>query len=326
MGWLDTIVKTRQRQAPVRPVEPAGQALVDLIGHTPLVRLERIARLPERVALYGKAEWFNPGGSVKDRPALTIVRAAETRGVLGPGRTLIDSTSGNMGIAYAMLGAARGFGVKLVVPANLSAARQAILHHYGAELVYSDPLEGSDGAIRMVREIVAAEPDRYFFANQYDNPENWRAHYNTTALEIWEQTGGQITHFVAGLGTSGTFVGVTRRLRELAAWRGTPLTAVSMQPDASFHGLEGLKHMPTAILPGIYDANLADRNITVTTEEAHAMARRLAREEGLLAGVSAAAAVAGALEIARGLEAGVVVTVLPDGGMKYLEEPFWKQS
>ncbi|MGD2049475.1 MAG: cysteine synthase family protein, partial [Chloroflexota bacterium] len=267
------------------------------------------------------AEWFNPSGSVKDRPALNIIRTAEWQNKLRPGMTLLDSTSGNMGIAYAMLGAARGIQVKLALPENASPERVAILKAYGVEMVFTDPLEGTDGAIVEARQIAENASDEYFYADQYNNPANWQAHYFTTANEIWNQTGGRITHFVAGMGTSGTFVGVTRRLKELNPYVNT----ISMQPDSSFNGLEGLKHMPTAIRPGIYDPYLADREVTVKTEVAYEMARELAQTEGLFVGTSAAAAVSAALDVARELEEGVVVTILPDNGFKYLSEKFWEE-
>ena len=299
------------------PVTPEG-----LVGNTPLLALKRLStHLPPTVHLFAKAEWFNPSGSIKDRPALNIIRTAEVQGLLKPGMTLLDSTSGNMGIAYAMLGAARGYKVQLALPENASPERKAILRVYGAELLYTDPLEGSDGAIMAAREIAAANHPHIFYANQYNNPANWQAHYFTTANEIWQQTGGQVTHYVAGLGTSGTFTGTTRRLKEL----NPALRAISMQPDSPFNGLEGLKHMPTAIKPGIYDAGLADANVTVRTEDAYQMARLMAREEGLFVGISAAAAVVAALKIAQTLDEGVVVTVLPDNGFKYVSDRFWKE-
>lgn len=270
------------------------------------------------VSLLAKAEWTNPGGSAKDRAALNIIRAAERAGGLRPGMTLLDATSGNTGIAYAMLGAARGYRVKLAVPENVSPERVAILRAYGAELILTDPLEGSDGAIREARRLAAADPT-VFYADQYNNPANWQAHYLTTAEEIWRQTGGAISHFVAGVGTSGTFTGVTRRLREL----NPEVVCYAAQPDGPFNGLEGWKHMATAIVPGIYDEHLADGNLSVRTEDAYAMARFLARNEGLLVGVSSAAAVAAALQVATGLDEGVVVTILPDSGFKYLSEGFW---
>jgi cysteine synthase B len=294
------------------------------VGNTPLLHLHRVAinaGLPATVQLFAKAEWFNPSGSVKDRPALNIIRTAEWQNKLRPGMTLLDSTSGNMGIAYAMLGAARGIRVKLALPENASPERIAILKAYGVEMVFTDPLEGSDGALIEARRIAEAASNEYFYADQYNNPANWQAHYFTTANEIWNQTGGRITHFIAGMGTSGTFVGVTRRLKELNPYVNT----ISMQPDSSFNGLEGLKHMPTAIRPGIYDPYLADREVTVRTETAYEMARELARTEGLFVGTSAAAAVSAAIEVARELEEGVVVTVLPDNGFKYLSEKFWQE-
>jgi len=288
-----------------------------------LLRLEQAAAaagLPRSVSLYAKAEWFNPSGSVKDRAALNIIRTAERNGQLRPGMTLLDSTSGNMGIAYAMLGAARGYKVKLALPQNASPERIAILQAHGAELVFTDPLEGSDGAIVEARRLAAADPALYY-ANQYNNSANWKAHYLTTANEIWQQTAGKLTHFVTGLGTSGTFVGTTRRLKEL----NPDIQAISMQPDSPFHGLEGLKHMPTAIKPGIYDEDLADGDVPVRTEEAHEMARFLARQEGLFVGISAAAAVVAAVTAARNLDKALVVTILPDNGFKYLSERFWKE-
>jgi len=300
----------------------AAQSLEGLIGDTPLIALPGVTgHLPEGVKVYAKAEWFNPGGSVKDRPALSIIRDAEQRGALHPGVTLLDSTSGNMGIAYAMLGAARGYRVKLVVPANASPERLTILRTYGVELELSDPAEGSDGAIRRVQQIYEAEPGQYFYANQYGNPANPQAHYLATAPEIWEQTAGQITHFVAGLGTSGTMMGVGRRLREL----NPAIRLIAFQPDSPFHGLEGLKHMPTAIVPAIFDPALPDETLPLATEDAHRMCRRLAREEGLLVGVSSGAAVAVALRVAERLTEGVVVTILPDGASKYLSETFWQE-
>jgi len=324
-----------------QPAASAAAGLEDLIGNTPLLRLDRAASahgISPRVSLLAKAEWYNPGGSVKDRAALHIIRNAERRGLLRPGMTLLDATSGNTGIAYAMLGAARGYRVALTVPENVSPERLAILRAYGAELILTDPLEGSDGAIREAQRLagttadgrpptvdvdslaaVGGRPSAVFYADQYNNPANWQAHYLTTAEEIWRQTGGEITHFVAGLGTSGTFTGTTRRLREL----NPSVRCYSAQPDSPFNGLEGWKHMATAIVPGIYDAALADGNLTVRTEDAYAMARFLARNEGILVGVSSAAAVAAALQVARELDEGVVVTILPDSGYKYLSERFW---
>ncbi len=300
----------------------AGSELTDLVGRTPLLRLGRIGREVAPVELLAKAEWLNPGGSVKDRTALAIVLDAERAGKLAKGSTILDATSGNTGIAYAWIGAARGYRVKLCVPRNANPERKRTLRALGAELVLTDPLEGTDGAIREARRLHRSSPGRYFYADQYGNPANWRAHYEGTGREIWEQTGGRITHFVAGLGTSGTFVGAGRRLRELSPG----IRLVSVQPDSAFHGLEGLKHMAAAIVPAIYDPLLADEQRFVATETAYATVRRLAREEGLRVGPSSGAAVAAALEVARGLERGVVVTVLPDGGDRYLSERFWEEG
>ena len=302
---------------------PAGRTgpvdVLSLIGNTPLLRLRRLAREFPEAEIYAKAEWFNPGGSVKDRAALNIIREAERAGLMSAEKILIDSTSGNTGIAYAMICAARGYRLKLCVPSNVSLERKRILHSYGAGIISTDPLEGSDGAIRKVRELARENFAGYFYANQYDNPANWRAHYDSTAPEIFAQTEGRITHFVAGLGTSGTFVGTARRLKEL----NPKIHCISVQPEAAFHGLEGLKHMPSAIRPGIYDPSLADENLWVSTEEAYEMTVRLAREEGLLTGVSSGAAMTAALRMARQLRRGVIVTVLCDSGDKYLSERFW---
>jgi S-sulfo-L-cysteine synthase (O-acetyl-L-serine-dependent) len=294
------------------------------IGNTPLISFRHItAHLPENIAIYAKAEWTNPGGSVKDRAAYNIIKQAELTGELSAGKTLVDSTSGNTGIAYAMIGAAKGYKIKLFVPGNASPERLSIIRLYGAELVLTDPLEGSDGAIMAVRELVANQPDKYFYANQYNNPANWQAHYHTTGVEIWEQTQGTVTHFVAGLGTTGTLIGTGRRLKEY----NPDVQIISMQPDSPFHGLEGLKHIPTAIKPGIYEADLADQNVTAGTEETYVMTRRLAREEGYLVGISAGAAMVSALRIAEELaeagESGVIVTLFPDNGYKYLSDSFW---
>jgi cysteine synthase B len=291
-----------------------------MIGRTPLVRLHRFEReVPAGVELYAKAEWQNPGGSVKDRAAARMILEGEISGKLTPGRTILDATSGNTGIAYAMVGAARGYSVKLCVPENASPERKLMLKALGAELVLTSPLEGTDGSIREARRLHAAEPDRYFYPDQYNNEANWRAHYDTTGPEIIEQTSGRLTHFVAGLGTSGTFIGTGRRLRKFNA----AIKLISFQPDAPFHGLEGLKHMETAIVPGIYDATLADEDLRVGTERAHEMVRRLAREEGLLAGISSGAALAVMMDIARRLDRGVLVTIFPDGAEKYLSDTFW---
>jgi len=303
-----------------------GSSLPDRIGSTPLVRFENVIPGLEGITLLGKAEWANPGGSVKDRAAASMIADARARGVLGPGKTLLDATSGNTGIAFAMLGAALGFPVQLTMPANVSPERRRILRVFGAQVDWTDPDKGSDGAILRARELAGNDPDRYFYADQYSNDANWLAHYRTTGPEIWQQTAGQITHFVAGLGTSGTFMGTTRRLKEF----NPAIQAISFQPDSPFHGLEGLKHMGTAMVPAIYNPHLADRNLEIETEAAYGMARRLAREEGLLVGISAAAAVVASLKIAQEeADAGrsaVIVTVLPDAADKYLSERFWEED
>jgi S-sulfo-L-cysteine synthase (O-acetyl-L-serine-dependent) len=304
--------------------ETYAHDVLSAIGNTPLLGFQRItAHLPAHVNVYAKAEWYNPGGSVKDRAALSIIEAAEQTGKLTPDVTLLDSTSGNTGIAYAMIGAAKGYKIRLFVPANASPERLKILQAYGVELSLTDPLEGSDGAIRGVRELAATEPDKYFYADQYNNPANWKAHYTTTAPEIWEQTDGTITDFVAALGTTGTFTGTTRRLREF----NPDIRAFSVQPDSPFNGLEGLKHIETAIRPGIYDDTLATRNLEIGTEPAYEMARRLAREEGYLVGISAAANMLAALHVAEEAaarnEPATVVTVFCDNAYKYLSEAFW---
>ncbi len=303
----------------------AGESLLDRIGNTPLLRLERIGQEFPTVEFCAKAEWFNPGGSVKDRPALSMILAGLASGALRPGKTIIDATSGNTGIAYAMLGAALSFPVRLCLPDSASHERKRILGALGAELVITPGDEGTDGAIRKVHEIVAGDAEKYFYPDQYSNPANWEAHYRTTANEIWQQTSGRITHFVAGLGTSGTFVGITRRLKEL----NPAIRCVSLQPDASFHGLEGWKHMPTAIRPAIYDDTLADGNLAVSTEEAYRVVKRLAREEGLLVSPSAAAALLGCFQVAAGIPHNanaVIVTVFADSASKYLNERFWEEE
>ena len=303
-----------------------GTNILQRIGNTPLVQLDRLTDHLPGIQILGKAEWTNPGGSVKDRAASSIVADAQRRGLLGNGKALLDATSGNTGIAYSMLGAALGFPVTLCMPSNVSEERKRYLAAYGAEIVWTNPADGSDGAIRKAREMIAAEPDKYYYADQYGNDENWRAHYRTTANEIWEQTEGQVTHFVAAMGTSGTFMGTTRRLKEL----NPKIQCISMQPDSPFNGLEGLKHMATAIVPRIYDPNLADLNIDMATERAYAMAKWLGRHQGLLVGVSAAAATAAAVQVAeaaaaQGREA-VIVTILCDGADKYMSERFWRED
>lgn len=307
--------------------ETLGHSLVERIGNTPLLRLDALTRELPGVALLGKAEWCNPGGSVKDRAAHRIVAEAQRRGDLRPGKILLDSSSGNTGIAYAMLGSAEGFPVTLCMPENVSRERKQILQGYGANILYTDPGDGSDGAIRLARQLAAEHPDKYYYADQYSNESNWKAHYFGTANEIWQQTQGRVTHFVSMLGTSGTFVGTTRRLKEL----NPRVQCISLQPDSAFHGIEGAKHMPSAIVPKIYDPSLADRNLEISTEESYAMARHLSRNAGLLVGISAAAAVVGSLKIARemqlkrGQEA-VMVTILCDSGEKYLSERFWNEG
>jgi len=308
-----------------RPPAAPGPAasLLDQIGRTPLIRLRRVTRdLRESVELYLKAEWFNPGGSVKDRPVLRMITDAERDGRLRPGTTILDSTSGNAGIAYAMIGAVKGYAVELVLPASASEERKRIIAAYGARIILSDPLEGSDGAILLAREVLARAPERYFKPDQYNNPSNWLAHYDTTGPEILEQTGRRVTHFVAGLGTTGTLVGAGRRLHEA----GLGVQVVAVEPDAPLHGLEGLKHIATSIVPGIYDPSVHDRKISVSTDEGYTMARRLGREEGLFVGESAGAAVAAALTAARDLREGIVVVIAPDGGDRYLSTPLWRDA
>ena len=294
-------------------------SLLDLIGNTPLLRLGPFEAGLNKVELYGKAEWFNPGGSVKDRPAANMVKEGLKSGALRPGKILLDATSGNTGIAYAMLGASQGFPVRLCVPSNVTVERKRLLHAYGAELILTDPMDGSDGAIREARKQVAANSDLYFYPDQYNNDANWKAHYNSTGPEILAQTDGRVTHFVAGLGTSGTFMGTARRLRQF----NPAIKLISFQPATAFHGLEGLKHMESAIVPGIYDPKLADEDLRVESEDAFEMVRRLAREEGVMAGISSGAALAATLQVARRLDKGLIVTVFPDGAEKYLTEKFW---
>jgi cysteine synthase B len=295
--------------------------VLQLIGNTPLLSFRRVTQAVAPVQVYAKAEWYNPGGSVKDRAALNMILDGERRGLLDQSKIVIDATSGNTGIAYAMIAAERGYRVKLALPKNASPERKQCLLAYGAELILTDPHEGTDGAQRYVRDLFESAPDRYFYPDQYNNQANWKAHYQTTAMEIWEQTEGRITHFVTGLGTSGTFMGVTRRLKELKP----SVQCISMQPDSPLHGLEGLKHMPTALVPGIYQPDLADDQVTVDTEHAQQMVLRLARQEGLLVGVSSGANMVAAMSIASRLESGVVVTVFCDSAAKYLSESFWHE-
>ena len=302
-----------------------GQSVLERIGNTPLLRLERVGSDFPNIQFSAKAEWFNPGGSVKDRPALSMIRAGLNSGKLAPGKTIVDATSGNTGIAYAMIGAALGYPVKLFLPHSASHERKRILTAYGAELVMTPGDEGTDGAIRRVRELVAADPAAYFYPDQYSNPANWQAHYRGTANEIWEQTSGKITHFVAALGTSGTFVGTTRRLKEL----NPAIRSISLQPDGPWNGLEGWKHMPTALRPEIYDDTLADENLEVSTEQSYGLLKRLAREEGLLVSPSAAAALLGCFAVAKKIRPGEhasIVTVFADSASKYLNERFWDED
>ncbi len=311
-------------QTEVRSTQRAlGSSILERIGNTPLLRLDRLTAHLPGVLLLGKAEWANPGGSVKDRAASSIVAAAQAKGLLA-GKHLLDATSGNTGIAYAMLGAASGFPVTLCMPSNVSPERKRILAAYGANIVWTDPADGSDGAIMKAREL-AQDKSRYYYADQYGNDANWQAHYHGTANEIWQQTEGRITHFLSGLGTSGTFMGVTRRLKEL----NPTIECIAMQPDSPFHGLEGLKYMATAIVPPIYDARLADRHVEQSTEGAYEMAKHLGRTEGLLLGISAAAAVAASLrigeEVSRTGKNAIIVTILCDSADKYLSERFWEQ-
>ena len=296
-----------------------GNNVTELVGNTPLLELPAIAAETPGVRILGKAEWYNPGGSVKDRPALWMIRDGERRGALTPEKTILDATSGNTGIAYAWIGATLGYKVRLCMPKNASEERKKILRAYGVDFVLTDPGEGSDGAIREARRLYAEDPERYFYPDQYSNPANPRSHYESTASEIWEQTEGEVTHFVAGLGTSGTFVGTSTRLKEL----NPEIKVVSFEPDSAFHGLEGMKHMGSAIVPPIYDPIIADENRATATEDAYAMVKRVAREEGILIGISAGAAVATALEVAREIEGGTVVTILCDGADKYLSDNFW---
>ncbi|MGA2643104.1 MAG: cysteine synthase family protein [Candidatus Sulfotelmatobacter sp.] len=327
LGSVKLGISSETGPAPDLALQRPGQSLLERIGNTPLLRFDRLTAHIPGVTLLGKAEWHNPGGSVKDRAAANIVAEGRRSGRFGSGKILLDATSGNTGIAYAMLGAAEGFPVTLCMPTNVSVERKKILQAYGANILYTDPADGSDGAVRMARELAAKHPDLYFYADQYSNDANWLAHYHGTANEIWQQTEGRITHFVAMLGTSGTFMGTTRRLKEL----NPAIRCISLQPDSSFHGIEGAKHMATAIVPKIYDPTLADQNLEIATEDAYAMARRIARENGLLLGISAAAGIFGSLRVSEQLslrkeQEAVVVTILCDSGDKYLSERFWTEG
>ena len=298
-----------------------GPSLLEQIGETPILSLPEFEGVPPRVHILAKAEWHNPGGSVKDRSALNMIREGESSGGLEPGKTIIDATSGNTGIAYAMIGAAFGYRVRLAVPANVTSERKRLLSVLGADVTYTDPLEGTDGAQRFVKKVVSEHPEEYFYPDQYNNPANWQAHYKTTAVEIIRQTRGTITHFVGGIGTSGTFIGVSRRLKEF-----NPLIrCISLQPDAPLHGIEGLKHLQTAMVPGIYDANVADVHLEISTESTYELARHMAKKHGMLIGISSAAALVASIQVAKELESGVVVTVFPDHGSRYLSERFWSE-
>ena len=298
-----------------------GQSVLDLIGNTPLLAFRKITeKLAPAVRVYAKAEWYNPGGSVKDRAAMAMILDGERRGLLTKDKILIDATSGNTGIAYAMIAAERGYKCKLAMPKNASLERKQSLLAFGAELILTDPHESTDGAQRHVKQLVSEKPGKYFYPDQYNNDANWRAHHDTTAPEIWQQTGEEVTHFVAGLGTSGTFMGVTRRLKEF----NPAIQCISMQPDSPLHGLEGMKHMASALVPGIYDPSVADENLEVSTEDAHMMCVRLAREEGIMVGVSSGANLVAAMRVAERLKEGVVVTIFCDSAAKYLSESFWQ--
>jgi S-sulfo-L-cysteine synthase (O-acetyl-L-serine-dependent) len=319
-----TTTKLANSQAAARKSR-LGECSVDRIGNTPLLRLKRIAREFPRVQILGKAEWYNPGGSVKDRAAWSIISDGRRSGKFVPGKILLDSTSGNTGIAYAMIAAGEGFQVTLCMPENVSVERKRILFAYGANIIYTPAAEGSDGAIRVARDMYREEPGKYFYADQYCNDANWKAHYNGTAEEIWRQTEGRVTHFVSMMGTSGTFMGTARKLKE----HNPNIHCISLQPDSPFHGIEGAKHMASAIVPGIYDASLADEDIGISTEQSYATAIRASHEEGLLVGISAGSAIAGCLQIASRLrkdEEAVIVTILPDSGDKYLSERFWTET
>lgn len=294
--------------------------LLSKIGNTPLIEIKKITKSVSPVRIFAKLEWFNPGGSVKDRAASRMIEMGEKSGKLTPGKIILDATSGNTGIAYSMIGARKGYKVNLVVPKNICHERKVMITAYGAELIFSDPLTGSDGAIKKCLETYRANPDKYFFPDQYNNDENWKAHFETTGPEIWKQTNGEITHFVAGMGTSGTFMGTSRFLKKT----NPKIRVIAAQPDSSFHGLEGWKHMQTSMNPGIYDPKQPDEIIGVSTEDAYEMTLRLAKEEGLFAGVSAGAAMCTALKLAETLRSGTIVTVFPDGGDRYMNDSFWE--
>ena len=296
-------------------------SILNRIGNTPLLKIKTVSEdISPNVSIYAKAEWFNPGGSVKDRAALSMILEGERNGLLNRDKIILDATSGNTGIAYAMIAAVKGYKVKLVLPANASKERIKILNAYGAEIIFTDPLEGTDGAQRAARELYQSNRERYFYPDQYNNPANWLAHYKTTANEIWDQTEGNITHFICGLGTTGTFTGTSKRLKEF----NSKIKCIELQPDSPLHGLEGLKHLPSANIPGIYDESLRDELLEISTEESYKMVRLLAREEGLFVGLSSGAAMAAALKAVKELKSGVIVTIFADGGVKYLSENIWE--
>ena len=295
-------------------------SILNKIGNTPLIKIKKLTKdISQAVSIYAKAEWFNPGGSIKDRAALSMIMEGEKNGLLNHNKIILDATSGNTGIAYALIAAVKGYKVKLVLPANASEERKKILNAYGAEIVLTDPLEGTDGAQRTAKEIYQMNREEYFYPDQYNNPSNWLAHYKTTAVEIWDQTLGNITHFVCGLGTTGTFTGTSKRLKEL----NPKIKCIELQPDSPLHGLEGLKYLPTSNIPGIYDETLRDQLIEVSTEESYKMVKQSAKEEGLFVGISSGAAMAASLKLATEIESGVIVTVFADGGIKYLSEYIW---
>ena len=296
-------------------------SISDRIGNTPLLRINRITSvlMDRDVEIYAKAEWLNPGGSVKDRPALRIIEDAEKSGRLNHDKIIIDSTSGNTGIAYALIGVSKGYKVTLVMPQNVSEERKRIVRVFGAKIVFTDPLLGSDGAMIEAKRLVNEEPSKYFYADQYNNPSNWKAHYETTGVEIWEQTGGEVTHFIACLGTSGTLMGTGRRLKEY----NPDIQVISVEPATSIHGLEGMKHMATSIVPGIYDDHFPDRKMMVETEDAYAAVKRLASEEGFFVGYSSGAALVASMKVANEIDRGLIVAVFPDRGDRYLSTSFW---
>jgi cysteine synthase B len=316
-----THIVTRKRNTKYTPKKISHTSILDKIGNTPLLKIDKITKglQNKNVDIYAKAEWFNPGGSVKDRPALRIIEEAERTGRLNRGKIIIDSTSGNTGIAYALIGASKGYKVTLVMPLNVSEERKRIVRAFGANMVFTDPLLGSDGAMLEAKRMVNAEPSRYLYVDQYNNPENWKAHFETTGVEIWNQTAGAVTHFVACLGTSGTLMGTGRRLKEYNA----DIQVTSVEPATPMHGLEGMKHMATSIVPGIYDGHFPDRKITVETEDAYEAVKKLAAEEGFFVGYSSGAALVASLKVASEIECGVVVTVFPDRGDRYLSTSFW---